>query len=151
MLIERAVTLHRYMDHRCVTTYSPRDGIVLWELQGQKCQLRVCQHTDVVQTGQGGWMVLIPQWKIVKLKGRSALVIVRTVAHTLERFLLKTVDPTSYTNLITHRFVTSATVVQTEWVAKISRNKRTHRFFLGITYFRDFAKSSFYNNHKFLL
>ena len=26
MPIGRAVTLHRYMDHLCVTTYSPRDG-----------------------------------------------------------------------------------------------------------------------------
>ena len=68
MPIERAVTLHRYMDHFCVTTYSPRDGIVLWELQEQKCQQRVCQYSDVVQTGQAGWMVLILRWEMVKLK-----------------------------------------------------------------------------------
>ena len=60
MPIEIAITL-RQMDHLCVTTYSPRDGIVLWEMQEQKCQQRVCQHSDVVQTGQAGWMVLILQ------------------------------------------------------------------------------------------
>ena len=79
MPIERAVTLHRYMDHLCVTAYSLRDGIVLWELQEQKCQQHVCQHTDVVQTGQAGWMVLILQWKMVKLSGGSALVIAQNI------------------------------------------------------------------------
>ena len=87
MPIERAVTLHRYMDHRFVNTYSQRDGIVLWELQEQKCQQRVCQHTDVVQTGQAGWMVLILQWEMAKLKGRSALVIALLVAKTKKKFL----------------------------------------------------------------
>ena len=58
------------------------DGIVLREMQGQKCQQRVCQHTDVVQTGQAGWMVLILQWKMVRSKERSALVIVLQVANT---------------------------------------------------------------------
>ena len=87
MPIERAVTLHRHMKHRCVTTHSPRDGIVLWELQEQKCQQHVCQHTDVVQTGQAGWMVLILQWKMVKLAGRSALVITLLVANTQHIFL----------------------------------------------------------------
>ena len=82
MPIERAVTLHRNMDHICVTTYYPRDGIVLWELQEQECQQRVCQHTDVVQTGQAGWMVLILQWKMVTFFGRSALVIALLVANT---------------------------------------------------------------------
>ena len=53
------------------------DGIVLRELQGQKCQQRVCQHLDAAQPGQAGWMVLIPQWKMVKSEERSALVIVR--------------------------------------------------------------------------
>ena len=75
MPIERAVTLHRYMDHLCVTTHSPRDGIVLWELQEQKCQRAVCQHTDVAQTIQAGWMMLILQWKMVKFTGGSVLVI----------------------------------------------------------------------------
>ena len=60
----------------CVTTYYLGDGIVLRELQDQKCQQRVCQHTNVVQTGQVGWMVLILQWKMVKFQERSALVIV---------------------------------------------------------------------------
>ena len=87
MPIERAVTLHRQMDHRCVTTYSPRNGIVLWELQEQKCQQRVCQYSDVVQTGRAGWMVLILRWEMVKLKGRSALVIALLVANTKKMFL----------------------------------------------------------------
>ena len=30
------------------------DDILLWELQEQECQQRVCQHTDVVQTCQAG-------------------------------------------------------------------------------------------------
>ena len=81
MPIERAVTLHRYMDHLCLTAYSLRDGIVLWELQEQKCQQDVCQLTDVVQTGQAGWMVLILQWKMVKMSGGSALVIALLVAN----------------------------------------------------------------------
>ena len=87
MPIERAVTLHRYMDHLCVTAYSLRDGIVLWELQEQKCQQHVCQLTDVVQTGQAGWMVLILQWKMVKLSGGSALVIALLVANAQNIFL----------------------------------------------------------------
>ena len=87
MPIERAVTIHRHMDHFCVTTYSPRDGIVLWELQEQKCQQCVCQHLDVVQISQAGWMMLILQWKTIKLPGRSALVIVSKVANTQKLFL----------------------------------------------------------------
>ena len=67
------------MVFHCVTISTMRDGIVLWELQEQKCQQRVCQYTDVVQTGQVGWMVLILQWKMVK-SDRSALVIVLQVA-----------------------------------------------------------------------
>ena len=84
--IEREVTLQRLMNHVCVTTHSPRDGIVLWELQEQKCQQHVCQQTDVVQSGQAGWMVLILQWKMVKLAGRSALVIALLVANTKSIF-----------------------------------------------------------------
>ena len=53
MPVERAVTKHD-ITKRCVTTNSSRDGIVLWELQEQKCQQHVCQHTDVVHTGQAG-------------------------------------------------------------------------------------------------
>ena len=71
------------MDKRYVTTNSLGDGIVSWELQEQKCQQRVYQHTDVVQTGQVGLMVLILRWKMVKFKGRSALVIALPVADTL--------------------------------------------------------------------
>ena len=79
-LTEKAVTSHRMI--QCyVTTHSLRDGIVLWELQEQKCQQRVCQPTDVVQTGQAGWMVLILQWKMMKFLGRSALAIVVQVAN----------------------------------------------------------------------
>ena len=70
-----------------MTSTSLRDGIVLWELQEQKCQQRVCQHTDVVQTGQAGWMVLILQWKMVKFEGRSALVIEIVVANPQTKFL----------------------------------------------------------------
>ena len=83
----------------------------------------------------------------MKLKGRSALVIALPVANIKSRFQLKIVDPTSSINLTTHRVVTSATVVQTECEAKNSRNKRTHKLILRNTYFRDFAKSSFYDNH----
>ena len=124
-----------------------RDGIVLLELREQKCQQRVCQHTDVVETGQAGWMVLILQWKMVKFKGRSALVIALLVANTQKKFLLKTVDPTSSTNFNSQMFVTRGTVVQTEYEAKILRNKRTHKFIRRSTLFRDFAKSSFYDNY----
>ena len=75
------------MVQSCVTVHSLSDGIVLWELQEQKCQQNVCQHTDVVQTGQAGWMVLILQWKMVKFKGRSALVTVLQVANTQAAFM----------------------------------------------------------------
>ena len=68
-------------------THSPGGGIVLWELQEQECQQSVCQHTDVVQTGQAGWMVLILQWEMVKFEGRSALVIALLVANTQKIFL----------------------------------------------------------------
>ena len=75
------------MVQSCVTATSMGDGIVLWELQEQKCQQRVYQHTDVVQTTQAGWMVLILQWKMVKFKGRSALVVALLVANTQQTFL----------------------------------------------------------------
>ena len=42
---ERILTIHPPMVKFCVITCYLRDGIVLWELQGQKCQQRVCQHT----------------------------------------------------------------------------------------------------------
>ena len=79
-LTEKAVTTHR-MVQSYVTTHSPRDGIVLWELQEQKCQQRVCQQSNVVQSGQAGWMVLILQWMMMKFLGRSALAIVLQVAN----------------------------------------------------------------------
>ena len=124
----RAVTLHRQMDHLCVTTFSPRDGIVLWELQEQKCPQHVCQHTDVVQTGQVGWMVLILQWKMVKLTGTSALLIVVMIAEPRRLLLWKTVDPTLSTNFHRYFFVTHAIVVQTECESNsTSRCKRTHK------------------------
>ena len=69
------------------------------------------------------------------------------VAKTQENFLLKTVDPTSSMNLNSHILVTLGTVVQTECEATILRNKRTHKFIRRSTLFRDFAKSSFYDNH----
>ena len=50
---ERKVTQHLTVQG-FVTVHSLRDGIVWWELQEQKCQQRVCQHSDVVQTGQAG-------------------------------------------------------------------------------------------------
>ena len=71
----------------CVIKVSERDGIVLWELQEQKCQQRVWNHTAVVQTGQAGWMVLILQWKMVKFAGSSASVIVPPVVDTQTKFL----------------------------------------------------------------
>ena len=86
MPVERAVTQHP-RNKRCVTTTLLRNGIVLWELQEQKCQQRVCQHTDVVHSGLAGWMLLILQWKMVKFEGRSALVIALLDADTQELFL----------------------------------------------------------------
>ena len=54
MPIEIEFTKHRYMDQRFVTANSRWDGIVLWELQEQKCQQRVCQYSNVVQNSQAG-------------------------------------------------------------------------------------------------
>ena len=73
-------------------------------------------------------MMLILQWKMVKMvkiKGRSALVIVLPVANIKSQFQLKIVDPTSSTNF-TQLLVPHATVVQNEWEAKNSINKRNH-------------------------
>ena len=56
-------------------------GIVLWELQEQKCQQRVWQQTDVVQTSLAGCMVLILLWNMARFSGRSALVVIQ-VANT---------------------------------------------------------------------
>ena len=57
----------------------------------------------------------------MKLKERSALVIVLPVIfppNIKSQFQLKLVDHTSSTNF-THLLVTHATVVQTEWEAKL--------------------------------
>ena len=56
------------------------------------------------------------------------------------------VDPSSFTNFI-HLPVTHVTVVQTEWEAKNSINKRTYKLIPRYTFFRDFMKSSFYDYH----
>ena len=48
----------------------------------------MCQHIDVIQTGQAGWMVLILQWEMMRFSERSALVIVLPVVNTQQRFLL---------------------------------------------------------------
>ena len=86
MPIERAVTKHPSIQNSA-TENSFMDGIVLWELQEQKCQQRVCQHSDVVHTCQVGWMVLILQWKMVKFPGRYALVIINSAAGTEPKLL----------------------------------------------------------------
>ena len=52
------------------------------------------------------------------------------VANAQTIFLLKNVDPTSSTNFNSNILVTRATVVQTEFEAKILRNKRTHKLIL---------------------
>ena len=97
-----------------VTTHSLRDGIVLWELQEQKCQQRVCQPTDVVQSRQAGWMVLSLQWKMMKFQERSALAIVAPVADVQAQFSLKIVDHFLFTNLLSSVFVLPATVARTK-------------------------------------
>ena len=97
-----------------VTTHSLRDGIVLWELQEQKCQQRVCQPSDVVQTGQAGWLVLILQWKMVKFLGWSALAIVVQVANLQSKFQFKIVDHFTSINLLRPHFAIPATVVRTK-------------------------------------
>ena len=81
MPTEKAVSIHRSLVQYFVTTNSSWDGIVLWELQELKCQQRVCQHTDVVQTGQAGWLMLILQWMMMRFPGGSALAIVLQVAN----------------------------------------------------------------------
>ena len=114
MPTENAPTLHRSLVHRFVTTNSLWDGIVLWGLQEQKCQQRVCQHLNVVQTGQAGWMVLILQWMMMKFPGRSALAIVLQVANIQSKFQLKIVDHFSSTNLLSPLVVLPATVARTK-------------------------------------
>ena len=121
-LTEKAITLHPTMVFLCVTG-SLRDGIVLWELQEQKCQQRVSQHTDVVQHGQVGWMVLILQREMVKFPGRSALVIVPTVAKATKLFWWKTVDPTLSTNWDHQNLAIRATVGLIKRRAKSEKKK----------------------------
>ena len=70
-------------------------------------------------------MILILQCKMVKLKRWSALMIVLPVANMQSQLQLKIVDPTSCIKF-THLLVSHATVVQAEWEAKNSINKRTH-------------------------
>ena len=72
--------------------------------------------------------------------------IVLSVADMQSQFQLKIVDPTSSTNF-TLLSVPHVTVVQTEWEAKTSVNKRTHKLIPRYTFFRDFMKSSFYDYH----
>ena len=112
-LTEKAVTARR-MVQSYVITHSLRDGIVLWELQEQKCQQRVCQPTDVVQSGQAGWKVFILQWMMMKFQERSALVIVAPVANIQAQFQLKIVDHFLFTNLLSPLFVLPATVARTK-------------------------------------
>ena len=114
MPTEEAVSIHRSLVQYFVTTNSSWDGIVLWELQELKCQQRVCQHTDVVQTGQAGWMVLILQWMMMKFQERSALAIVAPVAHIQAQFQLKIVYHFLFTNLLSPLFVLPATVARTK-------------------------------------
>ena len=121
-LTEKAITLHPTMVLLCVTG-SLRDGIVLWELQEQKCQQRVSQHTGVVQHGQVGWMVLILQREMVKFPGKSALVIVLTVAKATKLFWWKTVDPTLSTNWDHQNLAIRATVGLIKRGAKSEKKK----------------------------
>ena len=130
MLIERWVTKHLTV-YGCVTTMFLRDGIVLGELREQKCQQHVCQHTDVVQTGQAGWMVLILQCKMVKFKWRSALVIVylsSRFANTQQRFLWKNCG-SYFIYKLHHPPGCDSRYCSTDWMrSKYTwRSKRTHK------------------------
>ena len=122
-LTERLVTLHP-TEMSCVTTYYLGDGIVLRELQDQKCQQRVCQHTNVVQTGQVGWMVLILQWKMVKFQERSALVIVIQGAKARQLLEWKTVDPSISTISIKHHVIGVTVGVINEGLKSWKKKKR---------------------------
>ena len=114
MPTEKAATIHRSLVQRFVTTNSLWDGIVLWGLQEQKCQQRVCQHLNVVQTFQAGWMVFILQWMMMKFPGRSALAVVLQVADIQSKFQLKIVDRFSSTNLLRPLDVLPVTVARTK-------------------------------------
>ena len=114
MPTEKSATIHRSLVQRFVTTHSLWDGIVLWGLQEQKCQQRVCHHSDVVQTCQAGWMVFILQWMMMKFPGRSALAVVLQVADIQSKFQLKIVDRFSSTNLLRPLDVLPVTVARTK-------------------------------------
>ena len=114
MPTEKAATIHRSLVQRFVTTNSLWDGIVLWGLQEQKCQQRVCQHLNVVHPFQAGWMVFILQWMMMKFPGRSALAVVLQVADIQSKFQLKIVDRFSSTNLLRPLDVLPVTVARTK-------------------------------------
>ena len=107
-----------------MTTNFLRDGIVLWDMQEQECQQSVCQHSDVVQNGQAGWLMPTLQWKMVKFIRWSALAIalLPEVANIKSEFQLKIVDLTSSTTFITHLLVARATAVQIKCEANFPRN-----------------------------
>ena len=129
-LKEKAVTILAFM--KGGVTGNSMDGIVLRELQEQKCQQHVCQHTDVVQPTLAGWMVPILHLKMVKFSGWSALVIFLQVANTIPKFLWRTAHPTISTNFMGYRDVRRATVAQTEYAERSLRNNRIHsRCILG--------------------
>ena len=86
-----------------------------------KIQQRVCQHIDVVQIVQAGWMVLILQWKMMRFSESKTLVIVLPVVNTQQRFLLGI-----------HREIIAVFTLM-----------------LWYTFFRDFTQSSFRHNSWF--
>ena len=53
MLTERALTTHPTVEKNVTTIYSGT-GIVLWEMQEQKCQPSAYRVIDVVQSIQAG-------------------------------------------------------------------------------------------------
>ena len=122
VLKEKAVTKLPRIKVR--VTRDSMGGIVLWELQEQKCQQRVWQQTNVVQTSLAGCMVLILLWNMARFSGRSALVVIQ-VANTESKFLWRTAHPTISTNFI-GRSVIRATVAQTEKAERSLRNNRIH-------------------------
>ena len=118
--IETKITELRNLDQCSVTTNSLRGGIVLWEMLEQICQQRVCHHTDVVQTGQAGWTVLILHWKMVKFIERSALVIALLVSNPQQIFQLKNI---LYPPSCTSRYCGTDWM----WSKYTLRSKKTHK------------------------
>ena len=123
-LKEKAVKILAFM--KGGVTGNSTDGIVLRELQEQKCQQHVCQHTDVVQPTLASWMAPILHLKMVKFSGWSALVIFLQVAKTIPKFLWRTAHPTISANFISCCNVRRATVAQTEYAERSLRNNRIH-------------------------